>query len=104
MRDHQNAMKAATIYLDTILAQYSPDVRLANADPRTYEYIAAGYNGGYAKIKTAIQIWDDQINGVLKPKEINKRSRLQAETIDYVKKLRNALPALRNFEAGAQSS
>ncbi|MCE9586239.1 transglycosylase SLT domain-containing protein [Candidatus Uhrbacteria bacterium] len=95
MRDHQNAMKAAAIYMDIILAQYPSEVRAANTDFKTFEYIAAGYNGGYGRVKTAIQIWDDQINGVLKPKEINKRSRLHPETIDYVKKLRNAIPALR---------
>jgi hypothetical protein len=95
MRDHQNAMKAAAIYMDIILAQYPAAVRAANTDFKTFEYIAAGYNGGYGRVKTAIQIWDDQINGILKPHEILKRSRLQPETIDYVKKLRNALPAMR---------
>lgn len=99
MRDHSNAMRAAAIYMDTILAQYPSEVRLANTDFKTFEYIAAGYNGGYGRVKTAIQIWDDQINGVLKPKEINKRSRLMPETIDYVKKLRNAIPALRDERA-----
>lgn len=95
MRDHNNAMRAAAIYMDIILAQYPAAVRAANKDFKTFEYIAAGYNGGYGRVKTAIQIWDDQINGVLKPVEILKRSRLMPETIDYVKKLRNALPALR---------
>lgn len=95
MRDHQNAMKAAAIYMDIILAQYPAVVRAANTDLKTFEYIAAGYNGGYGRVKTAIQIWEDQISGVLKPHEILRRSRLQPETIDYVKKLRNAIPALR---------
>ncbi len=99
MRDHSNAMRAAAIYMDTILAQYPTEIREASADLKTFEYIAAGYNGGYGRVKTAIKIWDDQINGVLKPKEINKRSRLMPETIDYVKKLRNAIPALRDERA-----
>lgn len=99
MRDHHNAMRAAAIYMDIILAQYPAEVRAASSDFKTFEYIAAGYNGGYGRVKNAIQIWDHQINGVLKPKEINKRSRLQAETIDYVKKLRNAIPALREIRA-----
>ena len=94
MRDHGNAMKAAAIYMDIILAQYPEAARLSNTDPKTYEYIAAGYNGGYGRVKTAIKIWEDQISGVLKPREILKRSRLQPETIDYVKKLRNTLPAI----------
>lgn len=95
MRDHLNAMKAAAIYMDIILAQFPAEVRAANTDFKTFEYIAAGYNGGYGRVRRAIQIWDDQINGVLKPHEILRRSRLQPETIDYVKKLRNALPAMR---------
>ncbi len=99
MRDHQNAMKAAAIYMDIILAQYPAAVRAANTDLKTFEYIAAGYNGGYGRVKTAIQIWDDQIIGVLKPHEILKRSRLMPETIDYVKKLRNAIPAMREARA-----
>jgi hypothetical protein len=99
MRDHQNAMKAAAIYMDIILAQYPAAVRAANTDLKTFEYIAAGYNGGYGRVKTAIQIWDDQISGALKPHEILKRSRLMPETIDYVKKLRNAIPAMREARA-----
>jgi len=95
MRDHLNAMKAAAIYMDVILSQFPSQVRAANHDLKTFEYIAAGYNGGYGRVRRAIDIWDDQINGVLKPKEILRRARLQPETIDYVKKLRNALPALR---------
>lgn len=95
MRDHLNAMKASAIYMDLILSQFPQEVRAANHDFKTFEYIAAGYNGGYGRVRRAIDIWDDQINGVLKPKEILRRARLQPETIDYVKKLRNALPALR---------
>jgi hypothetical protein len=99
MRDHLNAMRSAAIYMDIILAQYPAEVRAANKDFKTFEYIAAGYNGGYGRVKTAIQIWEDQISGVLKPVQILKRSRLQPETIDYVKKLRAALPALRELHA-----
>ncbi|QQR61042.1 transglycosylase SLT domain-containing protein [Candidatus Uhrbacteria bacterium] len=95
MRDHENAMKAAAIYMDIILSQFPADVRAANTNFKTFEYIAAGYNGGYGRVRRAIQIWEDQINGVLKPHEILRRARLQPETIDYVKKLRNALPVLR---------
>lgn len=104
MKDHHNATKASIGYMDTILA-YLPETVQANhkIDPKTYEYLAASYNGGYGRVRTAIQIWDEQISGELKPAQILKRSRLQPETIDYVKKLRNALPAIRAMHAGSSS-
>lgn len=94
MRDHTNALKASVVYLDSVLGDFSEDVQAQPNSPRTYEYLAAAYNGGSARVKRAVVIWDDQINGVLKPVEILKRSRLFPETIDYVKKMRRALPAV----------
>lgn len=100
MRNHDNATKAAIGYMDSILSYMPENVQTsATTEPKTLEYLAASYNGGYAKVRTAIQIWDDQISGVLTPHEILSRSRLRFETIDYVRKLRYALPAIRNLHA-----
>ncbi|MCC6563628.1 transglycosylase SLT domain-containing protein [Candidatus Uhrbacteria bacterium] len=95
MRDHQNAIKASYAYLDAVLGELPAAAKdLPANSPRLFEYLAAAYNGGSSKVKTAIQIWDEQISGELKPVNILARSRLQPETIDYVKKIRAALPVI----------
>lgn len=93
MRDHVNAVRAQAAYMDDALASLPVEARkLGMSHSKVREYLAASYNGGYARVRTAIQIWDEQISGELKPAEIKSRSRLRPETIQYVKKLRLALP------------
>lgn len=95
MRDHANAVRAQIAHIDDSLANLPEDVRRAGTrDPKVQEYLAAAYNGGYARVRTAIKIWDEQISGELKPAEILKRSRLHSETIQYVKKLRQVRPVI----------
>lgn len=94
MSDPKNASKAAVAYMDAVLGSL-PDA--AKADPmsaRAFEFFAAAYNGGTAKIKRAAMIWDDQISGALSRGQILTRARLQPETIDYVKKMRAVLPII----------
>lgn len=100
MFDHENAIRAQAAYLDDSLASLPSVARdLGMQNAKVKEYLAASYNGGYAKVKTAIQIWDEQISGALAPYEIKSRSRLHPETIQYVKKLRYALPQISGMEA-----
>jgi hypothetical protein len=95
MRDHQNAIKASFAYLDAVLGELPAEAKNLDAnDPRLFEYLAAAYNGGSSKVKRAILIWDEQISGELSRGQILSRARLQPETIDYVKKIRAALPVI----------
>lgn len=62
MADHNNSIKAEAAYLDMILAdmpQAVRDIYVANRGAAA-EYIAAGYNGGSARVKKAIQNWGEQ--------------------------------------------
>lgn len=96
LKDHVNAVRATAAHLDDSLASLPSSVRVAGMnDDKVKEYLAAAYNGGYSKVRTAIQIWDEQISGVYAPHEIRTRSRLYPETINYVKKLRQALPVFQ---------
>lgn len=100
MRDHQNAMKASYAYLDAVLGELPAAAKnLPAENTKLFEYLAAAYNGGSSKVKTAIQIWDEQISGELQPHQILTRSRLHGETIDYVKKLRAVLPVILGDKA-----
>ncbi len=100
MRDHHNAMKASYAYLDAVLGELPAAAKdLPAENLKLFEYLAAAYNGGSSKVKTAIQIWDEQISGELAPAQILTRSRLHTETIDYVKKLRAVLPVIMGGEA-----
>jgi len=104
MFDHENAVRAQAAYLDDALASLPSVAReIGMGDAKVKEYLAASYNGGYAKVKTAMQIWDEQISGELAPYEIKSRSRLHAETIQYVKKLRYALPQIMGMNPQTQT-
>lgn len=95
MRDHENALKASYGYLDAVLGELPAAAKdLPANSPRLFEYLAASYNGGSKKVKRAILIWDEQISGELTRNQILSRARLQPETIDYVKKMRAALPVI----------
>jgi hypothetical protein len=61
MADHNNAIKAEAAYLDMILADLPQSVRdIYVADKgAAASYIAAGYNGGSARVKKAIRVWGD---------------------------------------------
>lgn len=99
LTNHVNAVRATAAHLDDSLAALPSEVKAAGmGNDKVKEYLAAAYNGGYSKVRTAIQIWDEQISGAYKPHEILARSRLFPETIDYVKKLRYVLPV---FKAGS---
>jgi len=96
LKDHVNAIRVTAAHLDDSLASMPSDVKqIGISNDKVKEYLAAAYNGGYSKVRTAIQIWDEQISGLYQPAEINIRSRLYPETIDYVKKLRLALPVVK---------
>jgi len=99
MSDPKNASKAAVAYMDAVLRDLPSDAQLVPTSTRSFEYFAAAYNGGSAKIKRASLVWDEQINGEVKPKEVLKRARLQPETIDYVRKLRALLPVIMGTDA-----
>ncbi len=88
----ENATRAEIAYLDYILATMPADVRESYGSDtgKINEYLAAAYNGGSARVRYAIKIWDDQIAGILQPKQILLRARLRPETIGYVKKYRSA--------------
>jgi hypothetical protein len=88
----ENAVRAEVAYLDYILATMPAEIREAYGSDtgKINEYLAAAYNGGSARVKYAIKIWDDQIAGILQPKQILSRARLRPETIGYVKKYRSA--------------
>jgi soluble lytic murein transglycosylase-like protein len=96
LKNHVNAIRASAAHLDDSLASLPSEVRaIGMGDDKVKEYLAAAYNGGYSKVRTAIQIWDEQISGAYQPHEILSRSRLYPETINYVKKLRAALPVFQ---------
>lgn len=61
MADHRNAIKAEAAYLDMILADLPESVRAKYAVDKgsAASYIAAGYNGGSARVKKAIAAWGD---------------------------------------------
>lgn len=90
--DPVNAVRAEVAYLDYILASMPATIRESYGSDtgKINEYLAAAYNGGSARVKYAIKIWDDQIAGILQPKQILQRARLRPETIGYVKKFRSA--------------
>lgn len=99
LKNHVNAVRATAAHLDDSLASLPSDVIATGmSDDKVKEYLAAAYNGGYSKVRTAIQIWDEQISGEYQPYEILSRSRLYPETINYVKKLRAALPVIKQAE------
>ena len=88
----ENAVRAEVAYLDYILATMPAAVRESYGSDtgKINEYLAAAYNGGSSRVTYAIKIWDDQIAGILQPKQILSRARLRPETIGYVKKYRSA--------------
>ncbi|HVM91048.1 MAG TPA: transglycosylase SLT domain-containing protein [Verrucomicrobiae bacterium] len=94
MADPKNASKAAVGYMDAILGSLPAEAKNDPMSPRAFEFFAAGYNGGTAKLARASLIWDDQISGALTRGQILSRARLQPETIDYVRKLRALLPVI----------
>ncbi len=61
MADHQNAIKSEAAYLDMILADLPQSVRDIYVKDKgaAASYIAAGYNGGSARVKKAIRVWGD---------------------------------------------
>ena len=95
MRDPVNALTAQVVYLDYLLAQFPKETRnRAHLFPSfTQEIVAAAYNGGQAKIKKAMVVWEENLD----PAErlhVLERSRLKKETMQYVTKLRLVRPAL----------
>ena len=94
MTDPKNAAKAAVAYMDAVLGSLPAEAKNNPTSARAFEFFAAAYNGGTAKIKYASLIWDDQISGELTRGHILSRARLQPETIDYVRKLRALLPVM----------
>ncbi len=87
-----NAIKAEVAYLDTELASMPLSVRdLYNVDKfRVLEYLAAAYNGGGARVRTAIKYWGDGWS------DQQATNSLRNETIQYIKKLRAAKDILRS--------
>jgi|GEM_PF-2580873 len=94
--DHVNISKAAFALMDAMEADL-PDSIYAAGSIRLAEAIAGSYNGGSNRVKTLIErdVWYDQIDGVLQRHQVKARSRVPTETLDYVKKLRLVLPAVK---------
>ena len=95
MRDPVNALTAQVVYLDYLLAQFPKETRnRAHLFPSfTQEIVAAAYNGGPARVKKAMVVWEENLD----PAErlhVLERSRLKKETMQYVTKLRLVRPAL----------
>ncbi len=82
MRDPSVAIRAEMAYLSDISAEFpNASGKLLN------EFIAASYNGGSARVKKASAAWEDNTDPKLRL-AVRSRSRLRAETMDYVRKLR----------------
>ncbi len=65
MTTHENAIRAQTIYLDTLLTEFPETIRaqyLTDPDTTT-EYIVAAYNGGSGRVRRAIGTWQQIFNG-----------------------------------------
>lgn len=65
MTSHAMAIRAQTMYLDVLLTEFSDKVRdqFAQDPDRINEYIVAAYNGGSGRVRRAIEIWDQVLNG-----------------------------------------
>ncbi len=65
MTSHQTAIRAQVMYLDVLLTEFSSEVReqFAQDPERINEYIVAAYNGGSGRVRRAIGIWDQVLNG-----------------------------------------
>lgn len=95
MRDPETSLTAQVVYLDYLLAQFPQETRdKAGLFPSlTQELVAAAYNGGPARVKKAMVVWEENLD----PEErlhVLERSRLKKETMQYVVKLRLVRPAL----------
>ena len=65
MTSHAMAIRAQTMYLDVLLTEFSDKVRdqFAQNPEQINEYIVAAYNGGSGRVRRAIEIWDQVLNG-----------------------------------------
>ena len=65
MTNHENALRAQAIYLDTLLTEFPEAIRTQYLDDpdTTSEYIVAAYNGGSGRIRRAIGTWQQIFNG-----------------------------------------
>ncbi len=65
MTNHENALRAQAIYLDTLLTEFPQAIRTQYLeDPDTAsEYIVAAYNGGSGRVRRAIGTWQQIFNG-----------------------------------------
>jgi hypothetical protein len=97
MIDPKNAVKAQIAYLDYLLSVLPRDARDAYLLPASrllvQEYIAAAYNGGPAKVKKAMVVWDENLDEEERL-HVRTRSRLKLETVHYIWKLRLVRPVL----------
>ncbi|MCC7356953.1 transglycosylase SLT domain-containing protein [Candidatus Uhrbacteria bacterium] len=95
MRDPVNSLTAQVVYLDYLLAQFPQETRnKAHLFPSfTQEIIAAAYNGGPARVKKAMVVWEENLDSAERL-HVLSRSRLKKETMQYVVKLRLVRPAL----------
>lgn len=95
-RDVQNATVAAIAFVDAMQAEL-PGSLTTTSSIRLAEALAGSYNGGVYRVKTIMErdVWYDQIDGTLDRAAVKKRSRVPAETLDYVKKIRIILPAIQ---------
>jgi hypothetical protein len=61
MADHKNAIMAEVAYLDQALAEMPDGLKkLYSSDSaRAAEFLAAAYNGGTSRVKTAYNVWGD---------------------------------------------
>ncbi len=97
MTNPKNAVKAQIAYLDYLLSLLPKEARDAYLLPENrllvQEYIAAAYNGGPARVKKAMVVWDENLDAEERL-HVRTRSRLRLETVHYIWKLRLVRPVL----------
>lgn len=92
MSDHKNAVKAEVAYLDQALAEMPDGLKklYASDSARAAEFLAAAYNGGPARVRTAYNAWgDDWVGAHLE--EIRQLSVRNEALIDEIEAMKARL-------------
>lgn len=91
MTSHAMAIRAQVMYLDVLLTEFSDKVRdqFQENPQRINEYIVAAYNGGSGRVKRAMDIWDQVLNGE-KSRQLVSLRRQYDVAFDQAEQLRQA--------------
>lgn len=90
MRNHQNAMRAQAIYIDTLLLEFPKTLRDTYLeDPiKAGEYIVAAYNGGSGRVRRAVSVsWEKILSGE-KTRELESLRKKYTKAFDLAESLR----------------